>query len=81
MLNVVPEKLWRYISANFVTKLLLAQRYDSILVVYDCLTKIVHFIATIKKYQQKSWQGCLETRYRSCIVYQIALCLIRDPSL
>jgi len=38
-----------YISADFITKLLLAQRYDSILVVVDRLTKIVYFIPTIEK--------------------------------
>jgi len=34
---------------NFITKLPLAQEYDSILVVVDRLTKIVHFIPTIEK--------------------------------
>jgi len=36
-------------SANFITKLPLAQEYDSILVVVDRLTKIVHFIPTTEK--------------------------------
>ena len=35
--------------ADFITKLPLAQDYDSILVVVDRLTKIVHFIPTIEK--------------------------------
>jgi len=38
-----------HISADFITKLLLAQGYNSILVVVDRLTKIVHFIPTIEK--------------------------------
>jgi len=38
-----------HISANFITKLPLAQGYDSILVVVNRLTKIVYFIPTIKK--------------------------------
>ena len=38
-----------HISADFITKLPLAQGYNSILVVVDWLTKIVHFIPTIKK--------------------------------
>jgi len=34
---------------DFITKLPLAQRYGSILVVVDQLTKIVHFILTTEK--------------------------------
>ena len=33
--NTIPEKSWRYISADFITKLLLAQGYNAILVVYN----------------------------------------------
>ena len=49
MPNSIPEKPWAHISADFITKLLLAQGYDSILVVVDRLTKIVHFIPTMEK--------------------------------
>ena len=49
MPNSIPEKPWVHISANFITKLLLAQGYDSILVVVDQLTKMVHFIPTMEK--------------------------------
>jgi len=45
----IPEKPWTHISADFITKLPLAQGYDSILVVVDRLTKIVHFIPTTEK--------------------------------
>ena len=34
---------------DFITKLLLAQEYNSILVVVDRLTKMVHFILTTEK--------------------------------
>jgi len=44
MLNSIPEKPWVHILADFITKLLLVQGYNSILVVVDRLTKIVHFI-------------------------------------
>jgi len=49
MSNSIPEKPWTYISADFITKLPLAQGYDSILVVVDRLTKMVHFIPTTEK--------------------------------
>ena len=49
MPNAILEKPWSYISADFITKLPLAQGYDAILVVCDCFSKMVHFIATIEK--------------------------------
>jgi len=49
MPNSIPKKPWIHISADFITKLPIAQRYDSILVVVDKLTKIVHFIPTTEK--------------------------------
>jgi len=49
MPNSIPEKPWMHILADFITKLPLAQGYDSILVVVDQLTKMIHFIPTTKK--------------------------------
>ena len=49
MPNSIPEKPWTHILADFITKLPLAQGYDSILVVADRLTKMVHFIPTTEK--------------------------------
>ena len=46
MPNSALEKPWAYISADFIIKLPLAQGYDSILVVCDCMTKMVHFVST-----------------------------------
>ena len=46
-LNAVPERLWQYISVNFITKLLVFKDYDSILVVYDRFLKILYFIVII----------------------------------
>jgi len=45
----IPEKPWSHISADFITKLPLAQGYDAILVVCDRFSKMVHFIASIEK--------------------------------
>jgi len=49
MPNAIPEKLWSHILADFITKLLLVQEYDVILVVYDQFSKIVYFIAITEK--------------------------------
>jgi len=53
MPNTIPEKPWSHILADFITKLPLAQGYDAILVVCDCFSKMVHFIATIEKTSAK----------------------------
>jgi len=53
MPNSIPEKPWTHILADFITKLPLAQGYDSILVVVDRLTKMVHFIPTTEKISAK----------------------------
>jgi len=47
--NAIPEKSWSHISADFITKLPLAQGYDAILVVCNRFSKMVHFIVTTKK--------------------------------
>jgi len=49
MSNAIPEKPWSHISADFITKLLLAQEYNTILVVCNHFSKIAHFIATTEK--------------------------------
>jgi len=49
MPNSIPERPWTHISADFITKLSLAQGYNSILVVVDQLTKIVYFMPTTEK--------------------------------
>jgi len=49
MPNSIPEKAWTHISADFITKLPLAQGYNTILVVVDRLTKMAHFIPTTER--------------------------------
>jgi len=49
MPNLILEKPWTHISVDFITKLLLAQGYNSILVVVNKLTKMVYFISTTEK--------------------------------
>jgi len=49
MPNAIPEKPWSHISADFITKLPLAQGYNAILVVCNCFSKMAHFIATTEK--------------------------------
>ena len=49
MPNLILDKAWMHISADFITKLPLAQGYDSILVVVDRFTKMAHFVSTTEK--------------------------------
>ena len=49
MPNLIPEKAWSHISANFITKLPLVQGYNAILVIVDKFTKMGHFIPTTEK--------------------------------
>ena len=49
MPNSILKKPWIHILADFIIKLPLAQKYDSILVVVNRLTKMVHFISTMEK--------------------------------
>jgi len=53
MPNAIPEKPWSHILADFITKLLLAQGYDAILVVCDRFSKMAHFIAITEKTSAK----------------------------
>jgi len=43
-LGEVPEKPWTHISVDFITKLLIVAGKDAILVVYNRLSKMTHFI-------------------------------------
>jgi len=49
MPNKAPDKPWAHITADFIVKLPLSRGYDSILVVYNRLTKMAHFIPTTEK--------------------------------
>ena len=46
MVNEVSEKIWTYLTVDFITKLPLVAGKDAILVVCDILSKITHFVAT-----------------------------------
>jgi len=46
MVNEVPEKMWMHLMVDFITKLLLVAGKNVILVVYDRLSKMTHFVAT-----------------------------------
>ena len=47
--NQIPERLWQYISVDFITKLPMSKGHDSILVVCDRFSKMSHFVATTAK--------------------------------
>ena len=45
-LGKVPEKPWMHILVEFITKLPIVAGKDTILVVCDRLSKMIHFVAT-----------------------------------
>ena len=47
-LSKVPEKLWTYLMVDFIIKLPVVARKDTILVICDRLLKMIHFVATTK---------------------------------
>jgi len=54
MPNAILEKSWSHISVDFITKLPLAQGYDTILVVYDQFSKMAYFIANTERTSAES---------------------------
>ena len=48
-LSEVPKKPWIHIMVDFITKLPIVARKDTILVVCNRLFKITHFVATIEE--------------------------------
>ena len=72
MPNAIPEKPWSHISADFITKLPLAQGYDAILVVCDRFSKMAHFIATMEKTSAEGLAKLFWTKYGGCMASQKA---------
>jgi len=48
-LSEVLEKLWTHLMVDFIMKLLVVARKDTILVVCDRLSKMMHFVATTEE--------------------------------
>ena len=42
-------KLWTHLIVDFITKLLLVARKNAILVVFNRLSKMIHFVVIIKE--------------------------------
>ena len=49
MVNKILEKLWTHLIVDFITKLPLVVGKNTILVVYNRLSKMVYFVATIER--------------------------------
>ena len=45
IVNEIPEKMWTYLTVDFITKLPLVVEKNVILVVCDRLSKMIHFVA------------------------------------
>ena len=52
-LSEVPKKPWMYLIVDFITKLLLVAEKNVILVVYNRLYKMIHFVVTIERMMTK----------------------------
>ena len=48
-LSEVLEKLWTHLTVDFITKLPVAAGKDAILVIYNRLSKMTHFVATTER--------------------------------
>ena len=48
-LSEVPEKPWTHLIVEFITKLPLVAGKDVVLVVYDRLSKVMHFVTTMER--------------------------------
>ena len=53
-LSKVLEKPWTYLTVDFITKLLVVARKDTILVVCDWLSKMIHFVTTTERMSAES---------------------------
>ena len=47
-LSEVPQKTWTHLTVDFITKLPVVAGKDAILVVYDRLSKMTHFVTTME---------------------------------
>ena len=47
-LSEVPQKMWMHLTVDFITKLPVVAGKDVILVVYDRLSKMTYFVATME---------------------------------
>ena len=48
-LSKILKKLWTYLIVDFIIKLLLVTEKNTILVVYNRLSKIIHFVTTMER--------------------------------
>jgi len=48
-LSEVPKKPWSHLTVDFIMKLLVVAGKDAILVVYNWLSKMTHFVATMEE--------------------------------
>ena len=48
-LSEVPKKPWSHLTIDFIMKLLVVAGKDAVLVVYDKLSKMTHFVAMIEE--------------------------------
>ena len=66
-LSEVPKKPWMYLIVDFITKLLLVAEKDVILVVYNRLSKMIHFVATTERMMTEGLVRLFRDNIESCM--------------
>ena len=80
-LSEVPKKPWSHLTVDFIMKLPVVAGKDTVLVVCNRLSKMMHFVQLQRERQQKGWQGYSGTTYGNCMGYRRVWCQIKDHSL
>ena len=80
-LSKILENLQTYLTVDFITKLWFAAEKDIILVVYDKLFKMVHFVATTEEMLVKELMWLFRDNVWKLYGLSMSMCQIEDCSL
>ena len=69
IVNEIPEKMWTYLTVDFITKLPLVVEKNVILVVCDRLSKMIHFVAITEETSAEGLARLLDGEATGLIIY------------